>query len=604
MGRGGRSNEREQPASVAGDKPLPQSVSGFLPGVAARFGRSLLGPAAYHARFREVPPLKRKRPPAARRKSPDQSLKETAESVVVAFILAFVFRAYVVEAFQIPTGSMAPTLLGHHVRAQCEQCGYAFKSDAGSADASGDAELRCPMCFNPLYVDNRPGGHAGDRILVQKYLYRFAEPKRYDVAVFKNPEDPDTNFIKRLVGLPGETLMLLDGNVYTQPAPHADWAVARKTSPEVNPRWERIQRDVFQPIYHSRYVPEDEGAGVQRRGAFWTFPWQPDEADDTWDIDLASGDAVVTWAPDAASAVSDGPDQSASTGALRFDFSPHPDYRSAYHADYAMYPYNQPGGSGLTRTPLEDLRLAVTVTPSTDDVSVTLSSLARLDGPPVPVHARFAADGTVELVAGPNDAVVRRVTLPPFLQANDETTLEFWVVDQSFLLWIDGEVALRHEHDLAYDQLVNRPNLTDARGQDIRVTLTGSGGATLRDLELDRDLFYDDGGVGFNYRAGLPRAPDGRVSPRFNRAVTLEPDHFFMVGDNAPHSEDSRKWVAVHPAVANQHFAGRRGPEVHGRVPRNLLMGRAFLVYYPAPQSITENGRAVLPNLGEIRFIH
>src|SRR6476620_5169111 len=54
------------------------------------------------------------------------SIKETIEQILVAFILAFVFRAVVVEAFVIPAGSMAPTLLGAHMRFTCDDCGYAF----------------------------------------------------------------------------------------------------------------------------------------------------------------------------------------------------------------------------------------------------------------------------------------------------------------------------------------------------------------------------------------------------------------------------------------------------------------------------------------------
>jgi len=53
-------------------------------------------------------------------------VKETLESIIVAFILAFIFRCFVVEAFVIPTGSMAPTLLGAHTRHQCPECGYKF----------------------------------------------------------------------------------------------------------------------------------------------------------------------------------------------------------------------------------------------------------------------------------------------------------------------------------------------------------------------------------------------------------------------------------------------------------------------------------------------
>src|SRR5579872_6591204 len=58
--------------------------------------------------------------------SAEGSVKETIESILVAFILAFIFRAFVVEAFVIPTGSMAPTLMGAHMSFVCPDCGYSF----------------------------------------------------------------------------------------------------------------------------------------------------------------------------------------------------------------------------------------------------------------------------------------------------------------------------------------------------------------------------------------------------------------------------------------------------------------------------------------------
>src|SRR5947207_11594700 len=67
--------------------------------------------------------------PAAspRAATPDEGgIKETIESILVAFVLAFIFRAFVVEAFVIPTGSMAPTLMGAHMRFTCQDCGYEF----------------------------------------------------------------------------------------------------------------------------------------------------------------------------------------------------------------------------------------------------------------------------------------------------------------------------------------------------------------------------------------------------------------------------------------------------------------------------------------------
>src|ERR671913_444062 len=58
--------------------------------------------------------------------------RDTIESILIAFILAFIFRAFVVEAFVIPTGSMAPTLLGAHARFTCDDCGYAFEANYSS----------------------------------------------------------------------------------------------------------------------------------------------------------------------------------------------------------------------------------------------------------------------------------------------------------------------------------------------------------------------------------------------------------------------------------------------------------------------------------------
>lgn len=92
--------------------------------------------------------------------------RENLEVVVTAVILALIIRAFVVQAFKIPTGSMRPTLM------------------------------------------------EGDRILVNKFIYRFKEPSRGDIIVFKCPEDIKKDFIKRLVAFDGETVQIKDGNIW------------------------------------------------------------------------------------------------------------------------------------------------------------------------------------------------------------------------------------------------------------------------------------------------------------------------------------------------------------------------------------------------------
>src|SRR5690349_2789042 len=94
---------------------------------------------------RSVPPTPPPPGPPARSANPapkqsiEGSVKDTIEAILVAFMLAFIFRAFVVEAFVIPTGSMAPTLLGAHMRFRCSDCGYQF--DVNYAGEGGQDDV-------------------------------------------------------------------------------------------------------------------------------------------------------------------------------------------------------------------------------------------------------------------------------------------------------------------------------------------------------------------------------------------------------------------------------------------------------------------------------
>src|SRR5437764_12078824 len=228
-------------------------------------------PAAPGTPPRFVPPVVPPPPPpapATAQPPEKENIKETIESILVAFILAFVFRAFVVEAFVIPSGSMAPTLLGAHMRYRCEDCGYQFDVNYPS-DRSDDENItipnktgprmvnvrgrlqerpitlsmHCPNCgykvpqvrSDPYDSATNSPVHYGDRILVLKYLYEIQAPRRWDVVVFKTPWGAgryETNFIKRLAGRPGEAIMVLDGDVYAAsgelPADQRVWEVQTK----------------------------------------------------------------------------------------------------------------------------------------------------------------------------------------------------------------------------------------------------------------------------------------------------------------------------------------------------------------------------------------
>lgn len=125
---------------------------------------------------------------------------------------AGVMRPFVFEAFKIPTNAMAPTICGEHLEQKCPNCGG--KLIISSASVKSDQDLGiCSVCLRTAEVPIQDRTvHSGDRVLVLKFL----KPRRWDLIVFRYPEEPTTFYVKRLVGLPGETLSIHDGGVWVQ----------------------------------------------------------------------------------------------------------------------------------------------------------------------------------------------------------------------------------------------------------------------------------------------------------------------------------------------------------------------------------------------------
>ena len=202
-----------------------------------------------------------------------QGTRETIESIIVAFILAFLFRAFVAEAFVIPTGSMAPTLMGAHKDLFCQHCGEQYQASASSEfNSSTQAPSpyvtvgsTCSTCRGLNEYDLRGNPNAatfsGDRILVSKFDYVLQKPKRWEVLVFKYPIEAHMNYIKRLIGLPGESLLIQDGDIYTHSADSPQWTIARKPPHKVRAMQQIVADTKFQP------------ADIVAQG--WPSLWQP-----------------------------------------------------------------------------------------------------------------------------------------------------------------------------------------------------------------------------------------------------------------------------------------------------------------------------------------
>lgn len=553
-----------------------------------------------------------------------ETIKETLISIVIAFALAFVFRGFVIEAFVIPTGSMAPTLMGAHMKFRGAETGVEWAVNPWDAEPRNTSNYTSPQTghsigasgiavYDPIsgqdMTRNRVPLYSGDRILVLKYLYSILEPRRYDVVVFKNPTDPAQNYIKRLIGLPGEELALVDGDVFTRPATsnssgaqgallnweQPGWKIARKPALQ--------QRAVWQTVFDSGDAPMNATAA--------STPW--------------TGDAKLFEIAGRAYTFAGG------TGELRFDQTKKrfgstgrrmpqlwtiDDYYS-----YDEHPFygeiNGPPEWAYARFPVSDVRVRLAVTP--------------VDGPEPTLKAKLNLRGhEFELIAGAGKSEIRMRsiigaagmksdwktmstgTCPP-LAPGVPTNIEFWHSDQALGVWVERQEVCRAEYDWSPAERIlfatGKPikdlvSASDARSQNILVTggdgvysrpdvrLEISGGkAILHRVGLDRDLHYQP--------AKRSDGPGTATSPL--RPLVLGPNDFFCCGDNSPASSDGRLWDRVDSWV---DYEFRPSPTVairEGIVPRELMLGRAFFVYWPSIRY--EGSPAPVPDFGRMRFI-
>lgn len=149
------------------------------------------------------------------------TLREYAEAFAIALGLALLIRTFFIQAYKIPSGSMKPTLLiGDHILVNKLVYG-----------------LRLPDSLLGLKIPGVPWG---------KYLFRLEAAHRGDVVVFVYPRDPSRDFIKRVIGVAGDTVAVKNGVVYLNgqpmPDPHAHLEVAQGNRSAVSPR------DNFGPV--------------------------------------------------------------------------------------------------------------------------------------------------------------------------------------------------------------------------------------------------------------------------------------------------------------------------------------------------------------------
>jgi signal peptidase I len=550
-----------------------------------------------------TPPMAPTSASPARSPAPkESSVKETLESILVAFILAFIFRAFVVEAFVIPTGSMAPTLLGAHMRYRCQDCGYRFDANYTPAASANDElyipqqsdksyRVFCPNCGYKIPLNDiaependsfHPDVHYGDRILVLKYLYLLQDPQRWDVVVFKSPDvrRPDDsgynanastyqqNYIKRLIGRPNESVMILDGDIYI--GKPGDDVPAYTVQPK--PRY--VQGALWRVVYDNDFVPQRM---MRSDGTKWQQPWTVRDGDG-WNLgDPAKNDSRIFRF-----------NNTSGQATLFFDRNANPiadrpqDPMPYALSDWLAYDVETAG----QRNPVHDLKLSFIYNRTAGDgpLRAKLSSgdhqfIAEIS----PTQARL-----LHVSKAGEEPVGQPFALP---KGKSPVRVEFSNVDYQVTLRInDKDIAQttpqQYRPDvnaLLQDFKLNRPRPYP----EIEVTAANQT-AELSHIGVWRDIYY------------INQQTPGQASAFWgtpNKIMNLGPDEYFVLGDNSLISGDARYWNVPIELPWDQLEV------LSGRVPGRFMLGRAFFVYWPAGFRPASKLPGVIPNFGDMRFI-
>ncbi len=632
-----------------------------------------------------------------------EGMRETVEALVVAFILALLFRAFVAEAFVIPTGSMAPTLMGAHKDVFCDRCNQNFPVGASleRSKAQGDRTVVggvCPNCrhINAMDLANKVDHQTynGDRILVSKFSYTLGDPQRFDVIVFKFPGNPKQNYIKRLVGLPNETLTVHHGDVYRRDnhADPSDNAIIRKTPDQLLAMRHHVYDTDFQSQvlidagYPSRWQPWRENS-TQPPTDSWKIKRSTDGMEATVD---ASDDpewlryfhrwpSQSQWkiADDGGSLADVDPyDSRLITDfysynsfvqvmtSLVYDWSPkdrHPkqpglwgmasgtlrsiknifagpdvQFNSTYQSGQSPTQFGHLATYGQNSNNLGldgmhwvgDLICEADVEPAADCKKLILELVES--GIQYQCHVDLTTGKATMSIwqdekelsfTDRSGKQVKNPSATTTIRGGQRKRVRFSNCDDEWLLWVDDEVVT-FDTPTTFNSADFLTSQTDyphyAAGKHpldaapVGIALQGGKGAIHR-MTLHRDKYYiaTTTGVGemldydmqVNRRLGggflreqeiqtLFAEPDlwadlSLWQARRSVSFTLQEDQFFPMGDNSPASLDARCWagtklnVGLPPRIADDAYAWSEA----AYVPRDLLVGKALIVFWPHPWS-------------------
>ncbi len=587
--------------------------------------------------------------------------RNNIEGIAIAIILAFVLRAFLIEAFVIPTGSMAGGLHGEHFELTCACCGQQWAYGLQESESGGAIGINpkavtpqnaiCPNCNYPYASEfrgrkpQRVKISGGDRVLVMKYIYELRNPQPWDVVVFKNPQNNRQNYIKRLIGRPGETIEIVHGDIFVKLPGESEFKIRRKPrhaqqmlwhlfydndhcpDPQIvaervinPPEWQCIEGNVLR-TFHGRVLRPEGDTPATLRFLPGSCGWIPYNG-----YNARHGRQLLDASTDVCSDLQ-----------LRFTLKPVGDTAADASATFAIRDhlfrvrYTDAAGLTLLHRPRANL-----------DASwkeIAASAVSRVVGKPLTLVIEHA-DWQFRVL---DDAGNTLLTAPEAIYPCDYATASYWgnlYNHQSTLQQtLDGlEIkpataaitkqikTLRAEMQLAQARFQMLMNPT--------IELSAAPNCELWHIKLARDVFYTSfrldeswqrNGAEYRYTQSLRRDDQTPLGPNSWRRDSLDGsylawgvqgnpialrqfpdapdrDEYFCLGDNSAQSLDGRGWQAAAPTLKLTDDDGTPIYQL-GTVPRRNILGRAALVYWAAGYRLPILNWPIVPNAGNIRLI-
>ena len=427
---------------------------------------------------------------------PATSRRRLVESAVL-FISAILFlRTMTVEPFGVPTGSMAPTFCGNHKAMACPRCGYPIRVGEPGNKKQDYPDTHCPNCGATNLSVASATEITGDRLLVDKNVFRLRQPRRWEVAVFICPSDKSKPYVKRVVGRPNEQILLKDGDVWI------DGQLARKTLSEV--------RECRVPVFDADFAPPGG----------WNRRWLPDGTTPTMSSAPPAAPAWLMFDGSNLNIAAEGTDKPRLLA--YWHVSPDTLTPEVIRDGFEYNGHTAPSHD----FPVHDFVVEFEV----EVLSGVGSVICKMTDGADEATAQIAAGGEYgeSKLLLPPKGLVKTANRPPLKPAS-KYRIEMAVVDRRVSVAVQGREYFTYDlPPVAHREDVTSPFRIGGQGISLAI----------RHVKLYRDIYY--------------RSGDRHAS---QTPFTLGPKEYFFLGDNSANSDDSRSWQI--PAVPERNFLGK-----------------------------------------------